>query len=626
MKVRLKKLIQTDNPDVNDRLQDAVRRTNAIMEKAYQLLRFWLLNQYQSDTPIQPITEGTLKMAFKAIVQPTRGPKPKGENAMVFNQLRPLAQSLWTHDEDGIKLSFILGYSATTMLTAIENNIKSHFMNHVRQFANQSLKYHFQTEYLTDKKSVSKEWMTVKRDLISSTLTCDVKYHEWIQKYRSLILPPLPEMGYAYDVQVDPQKYLPFMIAMNVELERIGGKMFQFFPLQTTLTPRHITIDTTALAYLMIDEHVKDSLIELTDEHKRDIWNQFFQFPRHCRIKGHVFDYLIQTDGYMVTLQFLNEKYVASVKLLKDKMKKGRELAKTLTPEEKIQRKKIKSTSKPKSEKSPEFQYFDEVDPLELGNEHIFVDPGKRDLFTMMDDTGKFFSYSNKLRLRQTKRLKYQRLIQNHRDKTGISELETGLSTYNTKTCDVDKFKAYILARAHLREQLQPKYEDVKFRQYQWYSYLNTRRSEDTMLNQIEKTYSKDHTIILGDWSAGKSMRHFISTPNLGLRRKLASRFKVYLIDEFRTSCLHWKTEEYCENLYLPDKIGNFRKMHSILTFKMENNRLGCINRDRNSCLNMHKLFEHHKSYGVRPERYCRGLKCSNPVLSTVSNGTMLDE
>jgi len=108
MKVRLSKLIQTDNPDVNDRLQDAVRRTNAITEKAYQLLRFWLLNQYQSGTPIQPITEGTIKMAFKAIVQPTRGPKAKGENAMVFNQLRPLAQSLWAHDEDGVKLSFIL--------------------------------------------------------------------------------------------------------------------------------------------------------------------------------------------------------------------------------------------------------------------------------------------------------------------------------------------------------------------------------------------------------------------------------------------------------------------------------------------------------------------------------------
>ena len=189
------------------------------------------------------------------------------------------------------------------------------------------------------------------------------------------------------------------------------------------------------------------------------------------------------------------------------------------------------------------------------------------------------------------------------------------MSLHNTKTCNVDKFKKYILARSNIRSQLAPKYEDVKFRQYRWYTYMNTRRSEETMLNQIEKTYSKDHIIILGDWSIGKQMKNFISTPNIGLRRKLATRFKVYLIDEYRTSCLNWKTEEYNDNLYLPDKTGKIRKMHSILTYEMENKRQGCINRDRNSCRNMRKIFEHHMKHGVRPERYCRGfeIKCSNP-------------
>ena len=123
-----------------------------------------------------------------------------------------------------------------------------------------------------------------------------------------------------------------------------------------------------------------------------------------------------------------------------------------------------------------------------------------------------------------------------------------------------------------------------------------------------------------------KQMKNFISTPNIGLRRKLATRFKVYLIDEYRTSCLNWKTEEYNDNLYLPDKTGKSRKMHSILariaavrpsdlTYEMENKRQGCINRDRNSCRNMRKIFEHHMKHGVRPERYCRGfeIKCSNP-------------
>jgi hypothetical protein len=74
------------------------------------------------------------------------------------------------------------------------------------------------------------------------------------------------------------------------------------------------------------------------------------------------------------------------------------------------------------------------------------------------------------------------------------------------------------------------------------------------MVNKIANKYSKDHIIIIGDWSIGKQMRNFISTPNLTLKRKLQETFKVYNIDEFITSCLSYKTEEVCENLYLKFK------------------------------------------------------------------------
>ena len=71
---------------------------------------------------------------------------------------------------------------------------------------------------------------------------------------------------------------------------------------------------------------------------------------------------------------------------------------------------------------------------------------------------------------------------------------------------------------------------------------------------------------------------------------ELIEYFRIYSIDEFRTSLLNYKTEEKNENLYLPDKKGVVRKIHSILTYQMENNRMGCINRDKNSVKNMAKL------------------------------------
>ena len=135
------------------------------------------------------------------------------------------------------------------------------------------------------------------------------------------------------------------------------------------------------------------------------------------------------------------------------------------------------------------------------------------------------------------------------------------------------------------------------------------------MVNKIAKKYSKDHIIIIGDWSIGKQMRNFISTPNLTLKRKLQKHFKVYNIDEFRTSCLSYKTDEPCENLYLKfkkDPKEKERKIHSILTYQMENNRKGCINRDKNGCKNIQKIFNSYIETGERPEKYRREIKVSN--------------
>src|SRR3989304_3988174 len=126
---------------------------------------------------------------------------------------------------------------------------------------------------------------------------------------------------------------------------------------------------------------------------------------------------------------------------------------------------------------------------------------------------------------------------------------------------------------------------------------------------------------------------------------------------KFNTSKLNHKTEEECENLYLwvknrnyvepdikkiskvePDKIeinkvelnnketSNykkeqnkkylFKKIHSILTYKMENNRLGCINRDLNSVYNMKKLVNYWFTNKERPINYTRKKEKKNNVQS----------
>lgn len=78
----------------------------------------------------------------------------------------------------------------------------------------------------------------------------------------------------------------------------------------------------------------------------------------------------------------------------------------------------------------------------------------------------------------------------------------------------------YIKHKIEVNKILTAKYFDKRFRKFKWYSFINKKRAEDNLLNSIENKYSRDHKIIIGDWSIGKQMSNFISTPNIRLKKK----------------------------------------------------------------------------------------------------------
>ena len=115
--------------------------------------------------------------------------------------------------------------------------------------------------------------------------------------------------------------------------------------------------------------------------------------------------------------------------------------------------------------------------------------------------------------------------------------------------------------------------------------------------------------MVYGDWSVGKQMRNFISTPNKGIKKKMSTRFKTYSIDEFRSSLINYKTLEKTENLYLRDRQGTLRKKHSILTYKTESGRQGCINRDKSAVNGMRIITKYFIEHRERHPAYKRESK-----------------
>ena len=205
------------------------------------------------------------------------------------------------------------------MLTSIENNIKLHFLKYINRFINAYFKHLYKEEIKVKsfKDEMFKELKVLKNDINNGTTLCNPKYHKWLDEYRFQIVPRVVNVSHSYDVKADPQQYLKYMIFMNIKLEEIQGKMYQFFPLQTDIIPKHIQIETAALVDLFIEENLK-TYIKNIELYQKPLWDKFFNITQHLS-NDYLFDYTIITDGYAASIRFIQKD--AAIKK-KDKKKK----------------------------------------------------------------------------------------------------------------------------------------------------------------------------------------------------------------------------------------------------------------------------------------------------------------
>lgn len=231
----------------------------------------------------------------------------------------------------------------------------------------------------------------------------------------------------------------------------------------------------------------------------------------------------------------------------------------------------------------------------------------------MIDKLDTRLNYSNQQLLFDCKRKQYNRQIFNKRTELRILKAEKISNTFNLinfKTCKLKEFKNTIKIKNSLNKAVLEKYKDNLFRKLKWYCYINRQKAETKLVKSIRKTFGdeKEPVLIIGDWSSKVQLRNFMPTPGIGLKRRLARDFKIFHIDEFRTSKLHWRTGEKCEKLMIEKENGKKKKIHAVLRAKLENGCYGCINRDLNSCRNMREIVKKLMEKGKRPKKFKRGL------------------
>ena len=219
-----------------------------------------------------------------------------------------------------------------------------------------------------------------------------------------------------------------------------------------------------------------------------------------------------------------------------------------------------------------------------------------------------------------------------------LKDLEIELSELSSKSCSHEKFLSYVRKKLIYNNKLHSHYDTKYIRKLKWHSYLNKNKHENQLLNHIQNEFGEDITIIMGDWS-GQGQIKFISTPNVSIKRKLSERFEVYLIDEYMTSKVHHRSNCLGENVKVFNKDKTERKkLHAVLSFKIDNNGSAnnnsnqlssCINRDKNSVLNMERIIKELIEKRKKPSIFNRK-RSPSPIIKNlmfVSNngGTLCD-
>jgi hypothetical protein len=241
----------------------------------------------------------------------------------------------------------------------------------------------------------------------------------------------------------------------------------------------------------------------------------------------------------------------------------------------------------------------------------LSIDPGKKDILTMIDEDDKVYSYSNCRRRFETYTKRSNQITLNEKKENDIIELETELSNFNKRTLHSNKFVDFLNEKKKHFNRLQEFYERPLFRKLSFRRYSRTKSSEDKMLNEIEKIYgNKENLLIgLGDWSkkSNTQMKGCMPSPNKGLIKVLKKRFEVLSIDEFRTSKLYNKdlTKELI-NVKVKGK-----SIHTLLTPK-ENPEGVILNRDTNASKNILFLLKEYLYYQRRPLEFQRPKKLVN--------------
>ncbi|GAA5799124.1 hypothetical protein HPULCUR_004533 [Helicostylum pulchrum] len=503
------------------RLMELVKNVNIIATHTYFFLNFIFVNELEDDNTDNVfnledlINEDFFREVFMSLLSAYKVEKRKKTEKLetfktIINKHRETFLERTSYKPIDLKYGQqITNYEVTKIRTAYINNVTSNFGNKLRKMLNLMMK----------KKDRLQEAVKSKEDRRNDA-TSEFLGQDGMNTIRSFIGCYSEDYKFEkgsifYDCKANPVKHLRayYQIAKTCEALQ-GGKSINCFPIRTTFIPCYMTIDT-----LILNTQIFKNMV-LTHLDKQVVWGGAINLnskgmESQGPDKQMTFRGMLYTDGVGVSILKKNH----------DPRKRGGK------------------KSKKQLEDKDSFKYIEDLkkeDLLADVGKCVLVDPGRRDLLYCMHENS----------TSQTKMVYIYTKLRNRFKPDEVIAAELSLSYHHVTSVNKENFVKYLEARANVSEGLNNYYgnEDIPpgvraadrlpFRRMKLSSVINMKQSEQRLAKKLRQKFGQDSVIIIGNWTAA-NVKYHEPTKGVGIRNMLRKEgFKVYLLDEFKTSSL----------------------------------------------------------------------------------------
>jgi hypothetical protein len=340
-------------------------------------------------------------------------------------------------------------------------------------------------------------------------------------------------------------KILKLFIMTNKGLEATNKKLINILPI-CRIKSHFITIDSSSMLGILEElEMIKNKKSLLNEE----LWKSIIDIDR-IRGKDKTFTGTIDTDGVVVNVHFQKPKVVVQ------------------NTKTNVENKRV-----------------------------IGVDPGRTNIFTMAEidrATGLIKSYRLTRNQYYSKSGMLKARKQTQKWNLKIKDDLERMSKNSPKSVEVSKFLKYIKIVDKVQKRIWKEYFNKRWRRQRFRLYGGKKRTFAKFLN----TLGRPNEIVLafGNAKFAPGGKNEVSVPTSRAFKECHSRFKIEVIDEFRTSKINYKDDQVLDLVATRSSNDKVIQVRGLLWCRSSGNtnqsKGKFVDRDVNAALNIRRCIE----------------------------------